>query len=157
MVVLTSIGIFLQGTWAGEGIKKRKPRKPPALQVPKKKAKPRRDANLKNVIIAEKRDKKAHKFQTTAPPFPFQTAEQYENSTRNPIGNMWNTQAVFEATIKPRVRIEIAKPFSYLLLTTKIQVTTKAGTIIEPMQQPLPKKQTKKVTRGQKRKKKLQK
>ena len=65
----------------------------------------RRDAALKNVIISEKRDKKASKFTVSGVPFPFKTREQFERSVRTPLGPEWNTVASHGSAIAPRVKV----------------------------------------------------
>ncbi|OIV95377.1 hypothetical protein TanjilG_14531 [Lupinus angustifolius] len=50
----------------------------------------RKDAQLKNVIISEKLDKKAEKLHTKALPFPFTSKEMFEQSMRVPIGPEFN-------------------------------------------------------------------
>ncbi|KAL1920156.1 uncharacterized protein VTP21DRAFT_1302 [Calcarisporiella thermophila] len=101
------------GSWSGKGIK----RKAKRVVVKKEagiEAKKRKDAKLKHVIINEKRVKKADKFHAQKLPHPFQTREQYEQALRAPLGKEWNTNAVFQQMTMPRV-------------------TTKAGTIIDPL------------------------
>ncbi|KAJ2962821.1 hypothetical protein NQZ79_g2114 [Umbelopsis isabellina] len=106
------------GAWGGKGLKDRK-------NVVIKKALPgegvaankRKDAKLGNVIISEKRSKKAAKYQVTAIPFPFQNREQYERSLRAPLGKEWNTTDSFQKMTKPRVM-------------------TKLGRVIDPLKAP---------------------
>ena len=64
----------------------------------------RKDAALRNVIISEKRDKKAAKFTTAGVPFPFTSREQFERSLRNPVGLEWNTAGAHEKMVAPRVQ-----------------------------------------------------
>ena len=63
----------------------------------------RQDAALRNVIISEKRDKKAAKFTVAGVPFPFTSREQYERSVRAPLGGEWNTARSQAALTQPRV------------------------------------------------------
>ncbi|CAG8469082.1 4136_t:CDS:2 [Ambispora leptoticha] len=111
------------GSWAGKGVKKRltknndfrviqKPVHGEGIEMSK-----RKDANLKHVIINEKRIKKATKYLATQVPYPYETREQYERSLRNPLGKEWNTYEVFQKMVKPRV-------------------ITKMGTIIDPPEKP---------------------
>jgi U3 small nucleolar RNA-associated protein 14 len=55
----------------------------------------RKDAHLKDVIITERWDKKAAKYGTATVPFPFDSVETYERSTRQPLGRDFNTDASF--------------------------------------------------------------
>ncbi|KAG0240366.1 Utp14 protein-domain-containing protein [Mortierella sp. GBAus27b] len=106
------------GSWGGKGAKKRK-------NVVVKKALPgegveankRKDAKLGHVIISEKRDKRSAAFSVTQIPHPFKTWEQYEQSLRTPVGKEWNTNASFQKMTLPRI-------------------TTKLGTIIDPLTAP---------------------
>ena len=63
----------------------------------------RKDAALRNVVISEKRDKKAAAFTTSGVPFPFKTREQFERSMRAPLGPEWNPAASHAALTKPKV------------------------------------------------------
>ena len=63
----------------------------------------RKDAALRNVVISEKRDKKAAAFTTSGVPFPFKTREQFERSVRAPLGPEWNPAASHAALTKPKV------------------------------------------------------
>jgi len=90
------------GLWGGEGTK-------PTVNKFIKKAKEkiekieRKDDTLKNVIINEKRDKKAAKYLTKKLPFPYETQEQYERAMRNPLGKDWNASQVYNKMIQPRI------------------------------------------------------
>ncbi|KAJ3300996.1 hypothetical protein HDU76_005910 [Blyttiomyces sp. JEL0837] len=72
------------------------------------------DANLKHVIINEKRLKKAAKYMATEVPFGFESREQYEQSIRQPVGKEWNAEGGHSRLTAPRI-------------------VTKMGTIIDPL------------------------
>ncbi|KAI9285465.1 small-subunit processome [Umbelopsis sp. AD052] len=106
------------GAWGGKGLKDRKNKVvKKALPGEGVVASKRRDAKLGNVIISEKRIKKAAKYQVTSIPFPFQNREQYERSLRAPLGKEWNTTDSFQKMTKPRVM-------------------TKLGRVIDPLKAP---------------------
>ncbi|KAI8582424.1 hypothetical protein K450DRAFT_227120 [Umbelopsis ramanniana AG] len=106
------------GAWGGKGLKDRKNKVvKKALPGEGVAANKRRDAKLGNVIISEKRIKKAAKYQVTSIPFPFQNREQYERSLRAPLGKEWNTTDSFQKMTKPRVM-------------------TKLGRVIDPLKAP---------------------
>ncbi|KAK7264983.1 hypothetical protein RJT34_32598 [Clitoria ternatea] len=65
--------------------------------------KKRKDAQLKNVIISEKIDKKAEKLHTKALPFPFTSKEVFEQSMRVPIGPEFNPATAIGALNRPEV------------------------------------------------------
>lgn len=79
--------------------------------------KQRRDYKKSDVIINEKLDKKAAKYQASAVPFPFENRQQYERSLRMPLGQEWVTKATFQRQTKPRVIV-------------------KRGSIIDPLNKP---------------------
>ncbi|PWN24099.1 Utp14-domain-containing protein [Microstroma glucosiphilum] len=99
------------GAWGGKGIKKS--HKTGAAQAAQKKANmklipgmdasQRRDANMANVIINERRDKKAEKYKAKELPYPYTSAEQYEASLAQPLGQEWNTLTQNQRLTMPRV------------------------------------------------------
>jgi len=99
------------GSWTGTGVIKRKADRPSSNPQSKLVVKKSR----KRVIVSEKRNKKFAKYLVEKVPYPFTSREQYERSLANPLGNDWNTMGGFKDVIKPAV-------------------TTKAGTIIDPIQ-----------------------
>ncbi|XP_072126765.1 U3 small nucleolar RNA-associated protein 14 homolog A [Mobula birostris] len=101
------------GEWGGQGLrpsaKKRRRfriRAPPAL--------PRKDQNLPNVIISEKRDIEVAAHQVNELPFPFANRHQFEKSICAPLGNTWNTEKATRRLNSPKI-------------------VTKLGAIIEPI------------------------
>ncbi|KAI7870389.1 small-subunit processome [Spinellus fusiger] len=106
------------GTWGGSGVKAPKKKKVLFTRTIKGIApEKRKDNKLANVIINERKNKKAEKYQVTHVPFPFQNMEQYERSLRAPVGKEWNTRDVFQKMTKPKVM-------------------TKLGTVIDPLSAP---------------------
>jgi len=106
------------GHWVGDGADEwtAAPKKEPAANK-RKRVGPdtsRRDSKLKNVIISEKRDKKAALFLSKQVPFEFKTAAQYERAMRTPLGPDWNTDRSFGQLVKK-------------------EVVTRKGSIIKPM------------------------
>jgi U3 small nucleolar RNA-associated protein 14 len=94
------------GTWGGTGIEV--PKGKVILKVkggidPSK----RKDANLRHVIIHERRNKKVAKLMVEKPPFPFRTREEYEASLGKPVGTEWNSATVHKQKIKPRVQVKV--------------------------------------------------
>lgn len=87
--------------------------------------KKRKDAKLKFVIISEKVDKKAEKFNTPSLPFPYNSKDAFERSMRMPLGPDFNTVRAHQNMIRPAV-------------------IKKAGVVIDPIkyekQQPKDKK-----------------
>lgn len=108
------------GSWGGKGVKKRKAPKgkdknPRFLKTHKGvAAEERKDAGRDNVIITEKRDRKATKHLPADLPYPYTSVAQYEASFANPVGGEWNSRAAYQRQTLPRV-------------------TKKPGAIIEPI------------------------
>ncbi len=113
------------GSWAGSGERKSKKQrkmdeektKNHKEEIARQRAaiiNARKDKDLSHVIISEKTDKKALKYQMPSIPHPFTSREQYERSLRVPLGKEWNTQTSL---------INLHKP----------AVITREGTIIKPI------------------------
>ncbi|XP_069749331.1 U3 small nucleolar RNA-associated protein 14 homolog A [Narcine bancroftii] len=101
------------GEWGGQGLrpsaKKRRRfyiKPPPAL--------PRKDQNLPNVIINEKRDVEIAAHQVNELPFPFANRNQFEKSICAPLGKTWNTEKAIQKLHLPNI-------------------VTKLGAIIQPI------------------------
>ncbi|CAG9792307.1 unnamed protein product [Diatraea saccharalis] len=101
------------GNWGGKGVKapKRKRNRFIVKAAPKM---PRRDENKGDVIITEYKDPKLASHKVTDVPFPFTGVKEYEASIRAPMGNTFIPEKAHKILIRPNV-------------------ITKAGTIIEPM------------------------
>lgn len=68
---------------------------------------PRKDKNLPNVIINEKRNIHIAAHQVRVLPYPFTHHQQFERTIQNPIGSTWNTQRAFQKLTAPKV---VTKP-----------------------------------------------
>ncbi|WOO78479.1 putative protein [Vanrija pseudolonga] len=93
------------GSWGGKGVKARK--NPTPARFLKTTAgveeQDRKDAGRSNVIISEKKEKKAAAFLPKDLPYPFTSVAQYEASFKNPVGGEWNSRAGFQRQTIPRV------------------------------------------------------
>ncbi|MCO5566033.1 hypothetical protein L7F22_019708 [Adiantum nelumboides] len=96
------------GSWSGKGVRtskkkaeerKNKFTKTTAGLDPTK----RKDFNMSNVIINQKRDKKADKFKSDDVPYPYTSRAQYEMAMRNPLGPEWNTRTQHQRMTLPKV------------------------------------------------------
>ena len=116
------------GSWAGEGVvvskraaqkKKRKDFARKRIREEKKRRveSSRKDAKLSNVILLEKRNKKAAAYAVKAVPFPFKSRAQYEQSLKRALGKELNTTRFVDRTTRP-------------------EVYTRAGVIITPASLP---------------------
>lgn len=94
------------GSWGGIGIE------PPKGKVILKKRdgldpRRRKDAHLANVIIHERRPKKALKLMVEKVPYPYKSREEYEQSLRKPTGREWNCATNFAKKVAPRVQVRV--------------------------------------------------
>nr|XP_004653847.1 U3 small nucleolar RNA-associated protein 14 homolog A [Jaculus jaculus] len=94
------------GEWGGMGLKpSAKKRRRFLIKAPE--GPPRKDKNLPNVIINEKRNIHAAAHQVRVLPYPFTHHQQFERTIQNPIGSTWNTQRAFQKLTTPKV---VTKP-----------------------------------------------
>lgn len=101
------------GEWGGVGLMpSAKKRRRFLIKAPE--GPPRKDKNLPNVIINEKRNIHAAAHQVQELPYPFTHHQQFERTIQTPIGSTWNTQRAFQKLTTPKV-------------------VTKPGHIIKPM------------------------
>lgn len=112
------------GKWSGAGIDptKQKTKRKLILKFPAPEK--RRADNKGDVVIIEQSDEKLKKHLVTDLPFPFTSVDDYEQSIRAPIGKDFVPATAHRLLIKP-------------------SITTKSGTIIEPMNENMLKKTTK--------------
>ncbi|KAI0094168.1 Utp14 protein-domain-containing protein [Irpex rosettiformis] len=91
------------GSWGGSGTTKA----PPKPYLIKKLAgidpKSRADYNKRHVVISEKKDKKAAKYQVKDLPYPYTSKAQFERSMDTPLGTEWNTRVGFQRGTLPKV------------------------------------------------------
>jgi hypothetical protein len=69
----------------------------------------RKDAGKANVIINEKKDKKAAKYMLKDLPYPYTSAAQYEASFTTPVGADWNAIATHQRATMPRVTKKVGR------------------------------------------------
>lgn len=101
------------GEWGGKGVKPQKRKSNRFISKPAPKM-PRRDENKGDIIIKEYKDPKLAVHKVKDIPFPFESVKDYEASIRAPLGNTFIPERAHKKLIRP-------------------SVITKAGTIIEPM------------------------
>ncbi|KAH7334553.1 Utp14 protein-domain-containing protein [Rhizoctonia solani] len=103
------------GSWGGRGTKKQAPRPNLIKKIAGVDASKRADAGKKNIIISEKKDKKAAKYLVKDLPYPYTSKEQFARSMATPIGTEWNTRVAHQRAVLPRV-------------------VKKMGTVIDPLE-----------------------
>ncbi|KAG8927039.1 hypothetical protein FRC02_008526, partial [Tulasnella sp. 418] len=91
------------GSWTGPGTKKQVPNPKFVKKIAGVEPTRRADYNKSHVIISEKKDKKASKYQVKDLPYPFTSIAQYERSLEVPLGPEWNTRTGFQKATLPRV------------------------------------------------------
>ncbi|KAJ7638698.1 Utp14-domain-containing protein [Roridomyces roridus] len=91
------------GSWGGPSTTKRKPKPQFIKKIPGVAPADRADHNKAHIIISEKRDKKAAKYQVKDLPYPYTSRAQYERSMETPIGTEWNTRVAFQRGTLPKV------------------------------------------------------
>ena len=93
-----------QGSWSGKGLKKRKSH-PSRIIVKPGGIDPatRSDYARENVIISEKKDKKASAFLVKDLPYPYTSKAQYEKRFEAPVGSEWNSRSGYQRGTLPRV------------------------------------------------------
>lgn len=98
----------MQGSWAGKGTKKRKTNPKFLKTTPGLLEAERKDAKFSNVIISEKKDKKASQYQVKDLPYPYTSVQQYEKRFDNPLGSEWNSRAGHQRGTLPRVTKKVS-------------------------------------------------
>ncbi|EMD42263.1 hypothetical protein CERSUDRAFT_110794 [Gelatoporia subvermispora B] len=91
------------GSWGGRGTKKAPPKPHLIKKVAGIDPTSRADYKKAHVIISEKRDKKASKYQVKDLPYPYTSKAQFERSMEMPIGTEWNTRLGFQRATLPKV------------------------------------------------------
>ena len=124
-----------KGSWGGAGTKKA-PAKPHLVKkVAGIDPKTRADHGKANVIISERRDKKAEKYAVRDLPYPYTSKAQYDDLMSAALGVEWNTRLSFQRGTLPRVVKKVntlaAQEFGSLLLTS---LRLQMGTVIEPLE-----------------------
>ncbi|KAM5128249.1 U3 small nucleolar RNA-associated protein 14 homolog A [Callospermophilus lateralis] len=94
------------GEWGGLGLKP-SAKKRRRFLIKASEGPPRKDKNLPNVIINEKRNIHAAAHQVRVLPYPFTHYQQFERTIQTPIGSTWNTQRAFQKLTTPKV---VTKP-----------------------------------------------
>ncbi|VVC90019.1 unnamed protein product [Leptidea sinapis] len=101
------------GQWGGKGVKAPKRKRNRFITKPAPKI-PRRDENKGDIIINEMKMTQLANHKVSELPFPFTSVSDFEASIRLPIGNTFIPETAHKKLIRPNV-------------------ITKAGSIIEPM------------------------
>lgn len=95
-----------QGGWGGKGVKKARNAKKFITKIAGVEPAARKDAAFSNVIISEKKDKRAAKYQLKDLPFPYTSPAQYEQRLRTPLGPEWSTATILRDQTLPKILIK---------------------------------------------------
>uniref|UniRef100_UPI00358E3FD9 U3 small nucleolar RNA-associated protein 14 homolog A-like n=1 Tax=Myxine glutinosa TaxID=7769 RepID=UPI00358E3FD9 len=102
------------GEWSGGGIAPN-PRKRRCFTIRASPVVPRKDRSLPHVILSEKRNAALAQHQVAEIPYPFNTAADFEQSLRGPLGTTWIPSQAARLLTQPRVHTQmgaIIKPMS---------------------------------------------
>ncbi|KAG5644967.1 hypothetical protein DXG03_007339 [Asterophora parasitica] len=91
------------GSWGGAGTRKAPPKPRYIKKVAGVDPTTRADYGKANIIISEKRDKKAAKYMVKDLPFPYTSKAQFDKTMEQPLGTEWNTRVAFQRGTLPRV------------------------------------------------------
>jgi len=97
------------GSWGGTGTRKAPPKPHLIKKIAGLDPKNRADYNKSNIIISEKRDKKAAKYMVKDLPYPFTSKAQFQRSMETPLGAEWNTRVGFQRATLPKVVKKMGK------------------------------------------------
>ncbi|CAB3369911.1 Hypothetical predicted protein [Cloeon dipterum] len=101
------------GEWGGSNLPVSTRKRKKFILKPKVEL-PRKDRNLRNVIIYEGKDSGINQHQVSELPYPFTSVKEFEASIRAPIGRNWVPETAHKKMIAPKI-------------------VTRAGQKIEPM------------------------
>lgn len=88
-------------------MRKRRPNPKFIKQVPGVPPEARKDAGKDHIIITERKDEKASKYQIKGLPYPYTSEAQFEKLLETPIGREWNTQTFFRKNTLPRILTKV--------------------------------------------------
>ncbi|PFH35955.1 hypothetical protein BESB_056060 [Besnoitia besnoiti] len=108
------------GVWHGEGVRARKARGRPGAAA--KSVAPAEEKNKKKrplVVINQTLDRKAAKYFVPELPRPYTAKDQYDSTLQHPTGPEWNTSAVFNRLIAPKINVRVGAVLPPLQMARK--------------------------------------
>lgn len=124
---------LLQGSWGGTGLKKSVPKPHLVKTIPGVDPSRRADAHKRNVIISERRDKKAARYLVGDLPYPYTSHAQFERRMEMPIGTEWNTRVAFQQGTLPRVIKKVGLAL-YVRWCGTDRTRVQMGAVIDPLE-----------------------
>lgn len=123
-----------QGSWGGIGTRKQPPKPHLIQKIAGIDPKTRADYGKANVIVSEKKDKKAAKYMVKNLPYPYTSKAQFERSMETPLGTEWNSRVAFQRATLPKVvkKVRCVVYISKPLLNVDFALF-QMGTIIDPV------------------------
>lgn len=105
------------GDWAGNGLsgvseKTLKTRKRQLENLEEENAQKRvarKDGQVYNVMISDRRVKANSKYKLAAVPHPFTSREEYERSIQMPLGEEWNASHIVRRNTKPEIMLRAGR------------------------------------------------
>lgn len=126
------IRYFFQGAWGGQGTKRLAPKPHLIKKVAGVDPRSRADHGKAHIIVSEKRDKKAARYQLKDLPYPYTSRAQYERSMEVPMGVEWNSRKGVQRSTMPRVVVKVRFFLSQGEVKTMLMYW-QAGTVIDPV------------------------
>jgi U3 small nucleolar RNA-associated protein 14 len=113
------------GDWAGSGlsgvsertVKNRKRQLENLEEENAKKRVGRKDGQVFNVMISDRRVKASGKYKLVAVPHPFTSREEYERSIQMPLGEEWNASHIVRRNTKPEVMLRAGRVIAPIKLS----------------------------------------
>lgn len=128
------------GAWTGAGIERDHKKEANIRRRREEKLKQlkssRKDVNLKNVKINEKRDKKFKKYMVNELPHEYKSIAQFEQLMKVPLGKDWNTTQNYKRLLQPEVLTKAGKIIQPLKFKTGMSLKT-VETLVENRKNPL--------------------
>jgi U3 small nucleolar RNA-associated protein 14 len=77
----------------------------------------RKDGQVFNVMISDKRVKANAKYKLTTVPHPFTSREEYERSIQMPLGEEWNASHIVRRNTKPEIMLRAGRVIAPIKLS----------------------------------------
>ena len=122
------------GDWAGTGLagvsektlRNRKRQLDTLEEENAKKRVARKDGQVYNVMISDRRVKSSSKYKIAAVPHPFTSREEYERSIQMPLGEEWNASHIVRRNTKPDIMLRAGRVVAPIKLSKEASAAKKA-------------------------------
>lgn len=113
------------GSWIGEGVKERKPKRKAELQP----TQPKKQTAVVHMASDSALRAPLMKYQVKEVPYPFKSKEEYELANGSPLGPEWMSLSAHAETIKPRVNARIGAVLAPIKLAKHLDTDKRAQLI----------------------------